>query len=91
MKTKFDELKCSNCYEVVVWNEGDVTFHLPQEMIYTTLGARCGLQCNFEEGSDEFNLLLAACNEVANNMAVIDKILKSNKNGKDSGKEKECA
>lgn len=79
METNGKKPKCSNCYEVVVWEDGDVTFHLPKEMIFTTLGAKCGLQCNFEEDSDEFKTLLTACNTIANNFAVVDKIINSSK------------
>ena len=79
MEENEKKLKCSNCYEVVVWDDGDVTFHLPKEMIFSTLSAKCGLQCNFDEGSDEFKTLLAACNTIANNFAVVDKIVNSNK------------
>lgn len=79
METNGEKPKCSNCYEVVVWKEGDVTFHLPEEMIFTTLGAQCGLQCNFEEDSEEFKALLTACSTIAHSFAVVDKIIKNKK------------
>lgn len=71
--------KISNKYDVVVWANGDVTFACSGEMLFGTLGAQCGLQCNFEEDSEEFKTLLTACNTIADNFAVVDKIIKSKK------------
>lgn len=71
--------KISNNYDVAVWENGDVSISLSGEMIFGTIGSQCGLQCNFDEYSDEFKTLLIACNTIANNFAVVDRIIKSKK------------
>ena len=51
-------------YELIVIGN-DISFGLNGEFHYCTLNNKLeGLQCNFEEGSQEYNKLLNKCNEL---------------------------
>ena len=51
-------------YELIVIGN-DISFGLNGEFHYCTLNNKLeGLQCNFEEGTQEYNELLGKCNEL---------------------------
>ena len=51
-------------YELIVIGN-DISFGLNGEFHYCTLNNKLeGLQCNFDEGSQEYNKLLNKCNEL---------------------------
>ena len=67
MKNKTDKFN-SNAkmerYELIVIGD-DISFGLYEEFHYCTLNNKLeGLQCNFEEGTQEYNELLNKCNEL---------------------------
>ena len=63
-KDKFDTNVKMEKYELIVIN-GDISFGLNGEFYYCTLNNKLeGLQCNFEEGTQEYNELLSKCNKL---------------------------
>ena len=63
-KDNFDTNIKMEKYELVVIGN-DISFGLNGEFHYCTLNNKLeGLQCNFEEGSQEYNKLLNKCNEL---------------------------
>ena len=61
---KFDTNVKLEKYELIVIGD-DISFGLHGEFNYCTLNNKLeGLQCNFEEGTQEYNKLLNKCNEL---------------------------
>ena len=63
-KDNFDTNVKFEKYELIVMGS-DISFGLSGEFYYCTLNNKLeGLQCNFEEGTQEYNKLLNKCNEL---------------------------
>lgn len=63
-KDDFDTNVKLEKYELIVIGN-DISFGLNGEFNYCTLNNKLeGLQCNFEEGTQEYNELLNKCNEL---------------------------
>ena len=61
---KFDTNVKLDKYELIVIG-GDISFGLNGEFYYCTLNNKLeGLQCNFKEGTQEYDELLDKCNEL---------------------------
>ena len=63
-KDNFDTNVKLEKYELIVIGD-DISFVLNGEFYYCTLNNKLeGLQCNFEEGTQEYNELLNKCNKL---------------------------
>ena len=63
-KDNFDTNVKLEKYELIVMGD-DISFGLNGEFYYCTLNNKLeGLQCDFEEGAQEYNELLSKCNEL---------------------------
>lgn len=50
---------------VRVWEDGDISIHNPQEFQFCTMYGVEGLQCNFEEGSNDYECLRIRLENIA--------------------------
>ena len=64
-------------FHVRVW-DGSVFIHDRHNLDYTSMGVMEGFQCNYREGTKEYDDLRRVCGEIAEKFKELGKLLKEN-------------